>query len=153
MIARNHVTASSPQPRMCFTRCKVPCFTVVRVSQRVSRECLRSVWDTFLTLRRHSRDTFWTLWSGPQDTSWDTPSDTPVFGDTPRDTRARRARETPVAGRRDRKPSSEGVCIFSMSLCQNRWEASTEYHNKRYNPNGSTTHTSCLYALHCCLNV
>ena len=33
----------------------------------VSKKCPRSVRDTFLTLRGHSRDTFWTLWSpGPE---------------------------------------------------------------------------------------
>ena len=41
-----------------------------RSVQKVSRECPRSVRDTFLTLRGHSRDTFWTLRSprpeGPQ---------------------------------------------------------------------------------------
>ena len=42
----------------------------LRSVQKVSRECPRSVRDTFLTLRGHSRDTFWTLRSprpeGPQ---------------------------------------------------------------------------------------
>ena len=41
------------------------------------------------TLRGHSRDTFWTLRSGPKgprDTPRDTPGDTPVFGDTLGDT-------------------------------------------------------------------
>ena len=59
---------------------------------------------------RHSGDTLRTLLGhsrargpkGPGDTPWDTQSDTPVFGDALGDTRARRARETPVVGRRDR---------------------------------------------------
>ena len=42
----------------------------LRSVQKVSRECPRSVRDTFLTLRGRSRDTFWTLRSpgseGPQ---------------------------------------------------------------------------------------
>ena len=42
------------------------------------------------------------------------PSDTPVFGDTPLDTRAQRGRETPVAGRRDRKRRH---CIGFLVLC------------------------------------
>ena len=38
-----------------------------RVPKKVSRECPQSVWNTFLTLRRHSRDTCWTLWNpGPE---------------------------------------------------------------------------------------
>ena len=41
--------------------------SVRRSVQKVSRECPRSVPDTFLTLRGHSRDTFWTLRSpGPE---------------------------------------------------------------------------------------
>ena len=56
---------------------------------------------TLFALRRHSRDTFWTLWiprghsvghPGFGDTLGDT------LGDTPRDTPARRARETPLGG-------------------------------------------------------
>ena len=55
--------------------------------------CLRRVKKT---LRGHSRDTFWTLRSGPGDTPSDTPSDTP---------RARRARETPGRGVSQSMPS------------------------------------------------
>ena len=64
----------------------------------------KGVPDTLGTLVGHSGA------RGPKgrgDTPWDTPLDTSVFGDTlgdtPRDTWARRAWETPVAGRRDRK--------------------------------------------------
>ena len=75
--------------------------------QKVSPECRKGVPDTPGTLSEHSRDTFWTLRSpgpkGPRDTPWDTPGDTPVFGalsgTLPETLRARRARETPVAGR------------------------------------------------------
>ena len=85
----------------------------------MSRECSRSVRDTFLTLRGHSRGTFWTLRSlgpkAPGDTPPDTLSDTPILGDTPSDTpgdtRARRARETPVKGRRCLKPRG-GIAPF-----------------------------------------
>ena len=63
------------------------------------------------SLAGHSGDTLGTLLGlsgargpkGPGDTPSDTPSDTPPFsGDTQGTLRARRARETPVAGRRDR---------------------------------------------------
>ena len=87
--------------------CELPGQLQESFGPEVSRECPRSVRDTFLTLRRHSRDTFGH--SGArcpkdlEDTPWDTPSDTPVFGDTPRTLpgtfRARRAQKTPVAGR------------------------------------------------------
>ena len=69
---------------------------------RVSPKCQKGVPDTLGTLSGHFLDTP----EPPGDTPRDTLSDTPVFwdtlGDTPRDTRARGARETLVAGRRDR---------------------------------------------------
>ena len=68
----------------------------LRSVQKVSRECPRSVRKVFRTLRGHSRDSFWTLRRpGPE-----APQKHPK--DTPGTLRARRARETPVAGR--------GVC-------------------------------------------
>ena len=74
----------------------------LRSVQKVSRECPRSVWDTFSTLQGHSRDTFWTLRSlgpkGPGDTPWDTPGDTPVFGDTPGDTSGPKGPRDPCSG-------------------------------------------------------
>ena len=85
---------------------------------RVSPECQKGVRDTLGTLSGLG-----TLFEhsaargpkGPGDTPSDTPSDSPVFGDTFGDTlgtlRARRARETPVAGR--------GVCN-SMGGCLHR---------------------------------
>ena len=80
--------------------------SVPRVS---SAECQKGVPDTLGTLAGHS------VARGPGNISWDTPSDTPVFGDTlgdaPRDTRARRARETPIAGRRDR--NSCAILMFA----------------------------------------
>ena len=64
--------------------------------------CPRSVWDTFSTLQGHSRDTFSTLRSPGPRHSVGLP-ETPRFSGTLRGTlpetlRARRARETPVAG-------------------------------------------------------
>ena len=61
----------------------------LRSVQKVSRECPRSVRDTFLTLRGHSRDTFWTL-------RRTLPRRPPIFGDTsgpkgPRDSCSRPA--------------------------------------------------------------
>ena len=55
-------------PRECPTGCpRGPSGPGLRSVQKVSRECPRSVRDTFLTLRGHSRDTFWTLRSpGPE---------------------------------------------------------------------------------------
>ena len=50
----------------------------LRSVHKVSRECPRSVRDTFLTLRGHSRNSFWTPRSaGPKGPAWDTLSDTP----------------------------------------------------------------------------
>ena len=63
------------------------------------------------SVRRGSRDTFWTLWSpgpeGPRGHPVGHSLGHPPFSgtlswDTPGTLRARRARETPVAGRRDR---------------------------------------------------
>ena len=55
------------------------------------------------------------------DTPSDTPSDTPIFGDTLGDTpgtlRARRARETPVPGRRDPKICTENV-VHELQLLE-----------------------------------
>ena len=77
---------------------------------RVSLECQKGVsGDTLGTLSRHSGARGL---KGPGDTPWDTPPDTPVFGDTPRDTRARRARETPVAGRQDCNNYSQNCKIL-----------------------------------------
>ena len=77
---------------------------------RVFPECLGYLFDTPGTLSGHSFDTPEPPGAakGPGDTPWDTLSDTPPFSGTlsetlPGTTRARRARETPVAGRRDRK--------------------------------------------------
>ena len=73
--------------------------SVLRVFPECQKRCPRRSGDTLGTLFGHSGA------RGPKspgDTPWDTRSDTPVFGDTlgdtPQDTRARRARETPVAG-------------------------------------------------------
>ena len=73
----------------------------------VSRECPRGCpghpLDSPGTLSKHFLDTPEPGAKGPGNTPSDTPSDTPVFRDTVGDTlgtlRARRARETPVAGR------------------------------------------------------
>ena len=73
-------------------------------------ECPGHLWDTLGTLFGHcgARGP-----QGPRDTPWDTPSDTPVFrdalGDTPRDTRALRARGTPCSW-------SAGSQRFSLPL-------------------------------------
>ena len=74
------------------------------------RSVPESVRDTFLTLWGHSRDTFWTLRSGPRGHPVGHSLGHPPFSGTlsgtlraPGTLRARRARETPVAGRRDRK--------------------------------------------------
>ena len=86
-------------PRECPKACPWgPLGPGLRSVQKVSQECPRSVPDTFLTLRGHSRDTFWTLRSprrkGPRDTPSDTPSNTHVFknafGDTLGTLRAQR---------------------------------------------------------------
>ena len=66
----------------------------LRSVQKVSRECPRSVQETILTLRGHSRDTFGTLRGPGPKGARDTP-----MRDTPGILRAQRARETPVAGR------------------------------------------------------
>ena len=89
------VPGSVPENGGCPTECPTGCLRgpsgpglrSVRW-QMVSRECPRSVRDTFLTLRGHSRDTFGhSRAQAPGDTPSGTPSDTPpVFGDTPRDT-------------------------------------------------------------------
>ena len=87
----------------------------------MSPECPGHLFDT----RGHSRDTFWTLLSpgaeGPRRHPVGHPPRTPpVFGDTLGDTpetlRARRARKTPVAGRRDRNANSSNVwrCVRSI---------------------------------------
>ena len=74
--------------------------------QKVSREC-------------HFLDTGARGPKGPADTLWDTPSETPAFGDTPQDTRARRARETPVAGRRERKIwKTDFYTVVVLILCK-----------------------------------
>ena len=78
--------------------------------QKVSRECPRSVRDTFLTLRGHSRTLFGHSGArarrGPDTPRRTLPRTPPVFaetlGDAPGTLRARRAQKTPVAGR--------GVC-------------------------------------------
>ena len=75
-----------------FRECPSKCFWALECPKsvpRVSPECP----DTFLTLRGHSRDTFWMLRSpGPEG-----PQNTPR--DIPGTLRVQRARETPVAGR------------------------------------------------------
>ena len=86
----------------------VPFGPRLRSVQKVSRECPRSVWNTFLTLRRHSRGHF--LGTPEPEGPRGTPrGDIPVFGDTLGDT----ARETPVAGRRDRNLGVSLGPIFS----------------------------------------
>ena len=76
----------------------------LRSVQKVSRECPRSVKKVSRTLR----DTLGTLFGHSGRRTF--PRTPPIFGDTLGDTpgtlRARRARETPVAGRRDRNPKS-----------------------------------------------
>ena len=75
-------------------------------------KCPESVPRVSGTAFRHSRDTLGTLFGhsggprpkGPGDTPWDTPGENPSFrgplsGTLPETLRARRARETPVAGR------------------------------------------------------
>ena len=94
------VPESVPQNR--GVRRSVPCPALRSVQLEEVSQVSRTLWG-------HSRDTYWTLWRPGRrrapDTPWDTPSDAPVFGDTlrdtPWDTQARRAREIPVAGRRD----------------------------------------------------
>ena len=61
----------------------------------VSKRCPESVFGASKKCPRHSGDTLGTLFGhsrargpkGPGNTPWDTLPDTPVFGDTPRDTR------------------------------------------------------------------
>ena len=76
---------------------------------RTSPECLGNLDDTLGALSGHFPEPGAGSQSVPKgfrETPWDTPSDTPVSGDTLRGTpprnRARRSREIPVAGRRDR---------------------------------------------------
>ena len=81
----------------------------LRSVQKVSRECPRSVKKVSRTLREHSRDTFWTLRSPEPEGPQRHPEG--HSRDTPETLRARRAWETPVAGRggcnyRDRKRKS-----------------------------------------------
>ena len=83
----------SPKTGGCLRECPTGCRRGPsgpgpRSVQKVSRECPRSVRDTFLTLRGHSQDTFWTL-----------PRTPPVFGDTPGDTSGPKGPRDPVAGR------------------------------------------------------
>ena len=73
----------------------------------MSEKCPESVPDTgdiAGTLSGHFSDTLECGAGWPRGHPPDTPSDTPIFGDTPSDTpghtRPRRARETPVRGRR-----------------------------------------------------
>ena len=89
----------------------------------VSKKCPESVPGVskgVRTPRGHSRDTFWTLRGpkGPRDTPRNTPRDTPGA------LRARRARETPVAGWGDCKvgphfqpPSLAEIVCQSWSMC------------------------------------
>ena len=54
------VSAKRGCPRECPMGClRGPSDPGLRSVQKVSRECCRSVWNTFLTPQRHSRDTFW----------------------------------------------------------------------------------------------
>ena len=103
--------------RECLAEClQGPSGPGLRSAQKVSRECPRSVEKVFQTLRGHSRDTFWTLRSpgpeGPRRHSAGTLPETPrtLLGTPPETLRARRARETPVAGR-------GGVAIFALKKC------------------------------------
>ena len=102
-----------PRKQGCPTECPTECLRgPLPPGSRVSRKCPESVPGACETPSGHSRDTPGTLFGhcgaqcskGPGDTPWGTPLDTPVFGDTLVETlgtlRARRARETPVAGGR-----------------------------------------------------
>ena len=89
-----------------------------RSVQKVSPECPESVPGVsghLLDTPGNSRDTFWTLRSpGPKG-----PRDTPR--DTPGTLRARRARETPVAGRGGRKARDRTRSIWTLSCtCMDR---------------------------------
>ena len=89
-MSRCVVRSATKSPRLAFLFFSVP---------RVSLECPKGVPDTLGTLSGHSE-------ADPNNISWDTPSDTPVFwGGRSRDTSAR---ETTVAGRGVRKPLALG---------------------------------------------
>ena len=93
-------------PTECLTGCLMGSLRSPSSVQKVSRESSRSVEKVFQTLRGYSWDTFWTLRSpGPEGRrrhsvrhSWRHPGFRGHCRDTPGDTWARRARETPVAG-------------------------------------------------------
>ena len=106
-----------PRKPGCLQECPTECLRgplgpELRSVQKVSRECPRSVWDTFSTLQGHSRDTFWTLRragpKGPRRHSVGRSRRLPGFrgGDTlgTLPETLSRARETPVAGRGGRNP-------------------------------------------------
>ena len=105
-------------PRECPTGClRGPSGPGLRSVQKVSPECPGHLFDTPGTLSGHFLDTpepgARRVPGTPRQTLPRTP---PIFGDTLGDTpgtlRARRARETPVAGWRDRSPGAESCLKF-----------------------------------------
>ena len=77
---------------------------------RVSPECQKGVLDTPGTLSGHFLDTPERgARRAPETPRRTLPQTPPVFGDTPGTLRARRARETPVAGRGVRKANLKGA--------------------------------------------
>ena len=117
--------------RGCLTECLTECVRGpsgpgLHSVQKVSRECPRSIEKVFQTLRGHSRDTFWTLQSpGPEGLqrhsvrhSWRHPGFRGHSRGHSRRLRARRARETPVAGRRGRNTTLQSL-FFSARKASN----------------------------------
>ena len=108
-------------PRECPTEClRSASGPGLRSVQRVSRER-----DTFLTLRGHSRGTFWTLRpKGPGDTEWDTPLETPILGDTPRDISGLKGPKDPCSrpgGSEAETNIYRGTSMLSLSLSLSRF--------------------------------
>ena len=93
-------------PRECPTGClRGPSGPGLQTVQKVSRECPRSVRDTLLRLQGHFLDPSEPgARRAPQTPRRTLPRTPPVFGDTPGTLWARRARETPVPGRRVPNP-------------------------------------------------
>ena len=115
----------SKSPPECPRECPRKWGVSEGVSDGVSKKCPQSVKKVSRTLWGHSRDSFLDTpepgaLRAPGTPRRTLPRTPPIFGDTLGDTpgtlRARRARETPVAGRRDRKPSGKSLrhekCMF-----------------------------------------
>ena len=102
-------SGSVPETERVRVSCPTECPKSV---PRVSPECRRGVPDTLRTLSGHFLDTPETL-RGPGDTPWDTPGNTDPLSlrTLPETLRARRARETPIAGQGGRNPKN---CVLDM---------------------------------------